>query len=214
MLREKITSLKKAVLAYADLVEGMLDKSIRGILTTNKNLLEEVIEKDEPKSNDYDGLLDEICTNAIAQFEPKASDLRTILMILKMNNDLERIGDHAVNICESGLSLDEKPPEEIAAMAQKAAKMFKDSIAAFSDKNPALAVKVCRDDSAFDKLGDKILKELFPSTNHIKAVKQSLHFIRIAHNLERIGDLSTNICEDVIFILEGKVIKHHKEQKG
>jgi len=210
---EKITNLKREIIEYATLVEDMIDKSIKGLLKKEKESLIEVIESDEPKANDLEIKLDEMCTTMIAQYQPKAKGLRTILMILKINNDIERMGDLAVNISESSLFLIEnpqvKPLMDIPRMAKETIKMLKDSIDSFVMEDAKLARSVCERDSIVDNLRDQILRELItymsadPST-----IERSLHLIRISNNLERIADLSTNFGEGVIFMVEGKVIKH------
>jgi phosphate transport system protein len=214
VLEERIIALRKEIIEYATLAENMIDKSISGLLKKDNALLAEIIGKDEPRANDIEIFLDELCTTMIAQYQPKARDLRAILMALKMNNDLERVADHAVNISESGLFLIEsrpvKPLIDIPRMAEISIKMLKDSITSYINEDAALAHNVCERDSIVDGLGDKILRELItimgadPTT-----IERSLHLLIIARNLERIADLSTNICEDVIFMVEGKIIKHH-----
>ena len=213
MFVEKMNELKHRVVEYSRLVENMIDESIKGLLEKNEELLRDVIEKEEPQSNDYDRELDELCTTMIAQFEPVAKDLRTVVMILKMNKDLERMADHAVNISESGLFIIVRPLvvslEDIEHMAETASRMLKDSMDAFVNENVALAKSVCERDVIVDGLGDKILEEMtdFMRNEH-DGIKRTLHVMRIAHNLERIADLATNISEEVIYIVEGKDIKH------
>jgi phosphate transport system protein len=216
MLTEKMAELKHRLIEYATLVEGMINKSIKGLLEKDENLLEDVIEREEPKANNYDREIDETCTALIAQFEPMAKDLRTVVTILKMNKDLERMADHAVNISESSLFLIArplvKPLDDVRSMAKTAAMMLKDSIDAFVHENVALARDVCNRDDFVDTIGEKILDDM---ANFIRekrdGIRRSLHIMRIAHNLERVADISTNICEEVIYIVEGKDIKHHKE---
>ena len=219
MLVEKINDLKRRLIEYATLVESMIDKSIKGLLDRNETLFWEVMKRDEPKANQFDREIDETCTVLIAQFEPVARDLRTVLMILKMNNDLERMADHTVNISESGLFLIArpflKPLNNIPVMAQIAANMLKDSISAFINDDPNLARSVLNLDNQVDDLADKLLEEAssFMRAEH-DGIKRSLHLMRIAHNIERIADLSTNICEEVIYIVEGKYIKHTKDNES
>ncbi len=215
MLKVKINDLKRELIIFATQVEYMIEKSIKGLLERKRELLLEVIEHDEPKANSLELELDELCTGLIAQFEPKAKELRIILMIAKMSNDFERMGDHAVNIAESSLFLIErpsvKPLTDLPKMAELTIKMLKDSTVSFINEDFKLAGNVCERDGMVDELEDQILKELIsfmrsdPST-----IECSLHLIRISGNLERIADLSTNICEDVIFVAKGKVIKHHR----
>lgn len=219
MFDEKLPLLRGELIAYATLVEHMIDKSIRGLQEKDKELLREVIEKDEPKANETEIVLDELCTTMIAQYEPRAGDLRTVLMILKMNNDLERVADHAVNISESGIFLIEQPPVkpliDIPKMADLAVSMLKDSITAFINADAALAQNVCERDSIVDMLAGQVLRELIVyMTGDPATIERSIHLLTISRNLERIADLSTNICEDVIFMVEGKVIKHHFCQPG
>jgi len=217
MLQEKLIELKQRIVEYSSLVEEMIEKSIKGLLEKEKELLLEVIEKDEPKANDFEIELDEYCATLIAQYEPKAKDLRTILMILKMNNDLERVGDLSVNICESSLFLIErplvKPLIDIPRMAQETIGMLKDSIDAFIGEDVKLAKNVCERDNIVDGLREQIIRGLFTfMISDNSTIERSMHLVRIAHNLERIANLSTNISEDVIFMVEGKIIKHHKDE--
>jgi len=215
MLEDKINSLKRELMEYAGLVESMVEKAIRGLLQKQRELLTQVIEEDEPKANDREIQLDELCISLIAQYQPEAKNLRTILMILRMNNDLERMADHAVNISQAGLFLIERPPVkpwlDIPRMADVTVKMVKDSVTAFIDEDPELAKKVCERDSTVDALRDQVLRELITfMTSDPATIERSLQVMRASTNLERIADLSTNICEDVIFMTQGKVIKHHK----
>ncbi|MEO0295915.1 MAG: PhoU domain-containing protein, partial [candidate division WOR-3 bacterium] len=109
MFEQKLEELKKEIINYAFLVEKMIEKSITGLLEKREELLKEVIEKDEISANELEIKIDELVVTIIAKYEPKGKDLRMVLMILKINNDLERMADHAVNICESALFLIERP---------------------------------------------------------------------------------------------------------
>ncbi len=217
MIEEKIHELKTELIEYSALVVSMVENCIKGLVEKKENLLCDVIKKQEPRANDYEISLDEMCTTYIVKYQPKAKDLRTILMILTMNNDLERIADHAVNISQSALYLIEqpfvKPLIDIPRMADTVIKMLNDGVNAFVHEDSNLANQVCARDNEVDALRDQILRELItymisdPST-----IERSLHLIRVSKDLERIADLSTNICEEVIFLVEGKVIKHHFEE--
>lgn len=214
---ERINELKQRLTEFATLIENMIVKSTDGLLKKKRNLLLEVMEKDELKANDFEIEIDEICTNLIAQFAPKAVDLRTILMVMQMNNDLERMGDLAVNICQSSIFLIErplvKPLIDIPRMAQETISILKDSIDSFIKEDASLAKHVCERDDVIDNLRDQILRELVTfMTSDPTTVERSIHLMRISNNLERIADLSTNICEDVIFMVNGRVIKHHKDE--
>jgi len=217
MLKEKLNELKKKLIEEANLAQDMVKKSIEGLIKKRREILEKVIKEYEPKMNELEIELDELCTNLIALYQPEAGNLRTILMILKMNNDLERIGDLAVNISESVLFLIEKPPVkpliDIPRMAEESIDMLKNAINSFINKDAKLAKSVCEKDSVVDNLRDQILRELITyMSSDSSTIERSIHLIRISRCLERIADLSTNICEDVIFMTEGKIIKHHKDE--
>jgi phosphate transport system protein len=216
MLGEKIIALKKSLTEFASLIENILEKSSKGLLQKEKELLSTVINDDEPKTNDLEIEIEEQCISLLARYQPEAKDLRTILMILKMNNDLERMGDLAVNICESALFLIERPKVkpliDLPRMAQETRQMVRDAITAFIDEDAKLAQSVCEWDNIIDNLREQTLRELITyMTSDATTIQRSLHLMRVSHNFERIADLATNICEDVIYIVEGQVIKHHRD---
>ena len=213
VLDERLSELRKSLVELATLVEHMISSSINGLVKRDRELLDAVIHIDEPKANDLDIRLDELCTSLIAQYQPMAKDLRTILMVFKMNEDLERMADHTVNISQSSLRLLEtpavKPLVDIPEMAAVAAQMVTDSITAFINEDQALANLVCERDNIIDRLRDKTFMELIDLMRADPYnIPRCLDLMRIARNLERIADLSTNLCEEVIFMVEGKIIKH------
>lgn len=218
IIERKIEEVKEKLIEFSEIVKGMLKKSIKGLVERDERLLKEVIEEDEMKCNDLEIEIDEMCIHIIAQFEPRAKHLRTIFLALKMNNDLERMGDHAVNISQSGLFLISKPQVkpllDIPRMAEEVSKMLEDSLKSFVNEDAALAKSVCERDDIIDDYREQIVRELItymvsdPST-----IERALHLIRISGNLERIADLTTNICEDVIFMVKGELMKHHKTIK-
>lgn len=218
MLAQKIVILREKLFNQASLVEEMVAKSVRALIEKNESLAKEIIEKDEPKINDLEIEIEEEAINLMALYQPEASDLRTLVMIIKINNDLERIGDHAVNIAERALNLISKPLIkpliDIPRMAEKSCKMLKESLDAFANNDDKLAVRVCKSDSEVDALLDQITRELLtymmedPST-----INRALDLILISRNLERIGDLATNIAEDAVFAAKGDIIKHHKQDE-
>ena len=215
MLREKITELKHLLIQDAGLVEDMISRSMRGLLEKNADMLYQVVKNQEPRVNAYDLSIDELSVQTIAQFEPVARDLRLVIMIIKMNKDLERMADHAVNISESGLYLIANPfvgsYSDLPSMGESTIAMLKDAINAFVNEDVALAQAVCSRDNIVDDAGDRILKELTVVMRGKKdIIPRALALMRIAHNLERIADLSTNIAEEVVYIVEGRDIKHFK----
>ncbi len=213
MLKQSLDALKEKLMESASLVEGMIEKSISGLTNKDEALLSEVIEQDEPMENDLEIQIDEACICLIARYQPQAKDLRTILMVLKMNNDLERMADEAVNISESALFLidrpEVKPLIDIPRMADEAAKMLKDSLKALMDEDIPLAHAVCDRDDIVDGLRDQILRELITyMTSDPSVIEPAMRLIRISRSLERIADLATNVSEDVIYMSEGKLIRH------
>ncbi len=218
MFEEQLADLRHELAGCATFVEQMIERSIQGLLHNDRKLLEQVVERDEPKANDCENRLDELCLNLIAKYQPRARDLRTTLMALEMNKDVERMADHAVNIAEDGLFLIErprvKPLIDIPKMAQVATGMVRDSINSFLTEDAKLAKSVCERDNIVDDLKERIVKELVVfMTDDPSTIERSIHLLNIAKNLERVADLATNVGEDVIFMVEGRVIKHHKEEK-
>jgi phosphate transport system protein len=218
MFEEKMANLKRELVAYAGLVEAMIEKAVKGLLERDPDRFQDVIDNDEERVNRYEVEIDELGTALIAQHEPKAKDLRTILMIMKMSNDLERMGDHAVNIAQSGQYLIErplvKPFIDVPRMSGLTISMLKDSIVSFINEDADLAKSVCERDNEVDGLRDQLFRELVTyMVSDSKTIERALHLTRVAGNLERIADLSTNICEDVIFMVKGEVIKHHQAEE-
>ncbi len=218
MLSEKLNLLKRDIVDFAAVIEKMVKNGIEGLLRKDKQMLQEIIDVLEVKANNYDVQIDAACTNLIAQYEHKARDLRMTLMILKMGNDLERMGDHAVNIAQSALYLVDrplvKPFLDLPRMSELVNEMLRDAINAFINWDSKLGKAVCERDDAVDALRDQILRELISyMTADPGTIERAMHLIRIARDLERIADLTTNIGEEVLYMVDGRVIKHHVEEK-
>ena len=215
MLEDKLNALKGLVVKEASLAKEMVKKSVDGLLRKDKGLLLEVIEKDEPAMNKLDIEVEEECVYTVALYQPKAKHLRTVFTVLKMNKDLERIGDLAVNIAQSALFLIERPQVkpfiDVPRMASEVLGMLSDAIDSFVNEDAKLAKSVCERDDLIDALRDQILRELITyMASEPSVIERAMHIIRVARCLERIGDLTTNIAEDVVFMVEGRVIKHGK----
>lgn len=215
MLPERLNNLKGTIIQFSAHIERMIDKAVGGLVTRNEDLLLDLINQDEPKANRFELDIDEDCTNLIAQFQPMARDLRTLLVIHNMNSTLERMGDHTVNIARDSNELIKrnpiKPFIDIPYMGELVRGMLADVIQSFINEDPQLAMEVCRRDSIVDGLRDQILRELITfMTENPSIISGCINILRIAENLERIADLATNIAEDTIFMLQGRVIKHHK----
>ncbi|MBN1150052.1 phosphate signaling complex protein PhoU [candidate division WOR-3 bacterium] len=214
MLHEKIETLHEKIISFSSLIELMIVKSFSGLTSINTAILKEVIENLEKQANLKDVEIEEFGAQTIAQFSPKASDLRKVLMIMEMNSDLERIGDHAVNIAQHALFLVDKPKlkdyDDLEKMKEDVLFMFKNSIKAFIREDISLAREVCAKDDEVDDRKDKIIKELIDiMLSDPASIERALKMINITHDLERIADLSTNISEEVVFIFQGKIIKHN-----
>jgi phosphate transport system protein len=213
MLESHVTELKEQLLYMASIVERMIGESIDSLVERDEAMARRVIDEEEPKVNDLEIKIDEMCINFLALYQPEASDLRMITMVMRINNDLERLGDHAVNIAERAISLMTKPPVkpliDIPVMAKKSVDMVRDSLNSFTKADPELAADVRSRDDEVDDLKDQITRDLVayiksdPST-----VERALELILIARHLERIADLATNIAEDVIFMVKGESVKH------
>jgi phosphate transport system protein len=210
--------LKARLVTYARFVQEMIRKSKRALTEGRPGLLDEIIDVDEPRANDHEMDLEEQSTSLIAQHQPMAKDLRTILMVLRITNDLERIADHAVNIAEAARdNLDGTPPppdRELLRMFEETILMVDCAIRAFIGEDAGLGQRVCETDNTVDSLATDILERLSTAmTNDTRTIPRNLATLKIAANLERIADLSTNIGEDVIYMTEGRVIKHHREEE-
>jgi phosphate transport system protein len=214
----QLDALKARLVAYARFVEDMIEKSRKALVARDPETLREIIEVDEPKANTFEMDLEEECTSLIAQHQPMARDLRTMLMILRITNDLERIGDHAVNIAEAVRDHLAGTPflsdQALVRMFQETTLMVDCAIRAFIEEDAALGQHVCETDTTVDSLANEILERLSTSmTQDPSRIPQSLSLLKVAGNLERVADLSTNIGEDVIYMTEGRVIKHHRQEE-
>ena len=215
---EEITNLKKLLLEMASFVEEMIAKSTKALKERNMIIAEEVIKSDD-KINKMEIEIDKLCIKILALYHPEAEDLRTVTMIMKINNDLERIGDHAVNISEKAIYLADKPPVkpliDIPKMAEKAMEMLRESLDSFVNKNEDLAVQVCRKDDEVDLLETQVIRELITyMIADPTVIDRAIYLILVARDLERVADLTTNIAEDTFYIASGKVLKHHAMEEG
>jgi phosphate transport system protein len=219
MLKEQIIELKKQIASQANNVEKMIDHCINGFLKNDKKLLKQVINEDENNINKNEVKIEKLYTDIFVRHQTEAKDLRTVLMISKMNIDLERVADQCVNIAESALFLIDKPLVkplvDIPRMSEIAKNMLGDSINSFINEDENLAKNVCKRDENVDILNEQIMRELITyMSSDPKTIERSLHLIRISHNIEKIADLATNIAEEAVYVVNGKIIKHHRLEKG
>ncbi|MCH8029008.1 MAG: phosphate signaling complex protein PhoU [Candidatus Dadabacteria bacterium] len=193
--------------------EEMIAKSVRALKEKSAAMAREVIETDE-RVDEMEIEIDNSCIRILALYQPEAKDLRTVLMVLKINNELERIGDHAVNIAEQAVYLADKPSVkpliDIPRMAEYAIVMLKNSLDSFVNKNSDLAVEVCKKDDDVDDLYEQVIRELVTyMLEEPTTIERALSLILVGGNLERVADLATNIAEDTYYIVQGKTMKHH-----
>ncbi len=212
-LEDEISKLKKMLFEMATSIEEMIAKSIKALKDSNMIMAEEVI-KSDAKINRMEIEIDEQCIRILALQHPEAEDLRTVTMIMKINSELERIGDHAANIAEKAIYLADKLPVkpliDIPRMADKAIEMLQESLDAFVNKDAELAVAVCKKDDEVDALEPQIVRELITyMISDPQTIDRALTLILIARDIERVADLATNIAEDTYYIASGKTLKHH-----
>ena len=213
---DELKDLRQKLLQMADTAQEMIGLAMKALVERKKELTDKVFEL-EDTVNHLEIEIEEEVLRLLALRQPIAGDLRLLTAILKINNDLERVGDQAVNISETVLFLLKEPPLkpliDIPQMALLAQKMIKNSLEAFVHDDSKLAQQVCKDDDEVDRLNSQLFRELLTyMIEDPKNITRALDLILISRNLERIADHATNISEDVIFIVEGKNIKHHIQE--
>jgi phosphate transport system protein len=213
-LEGKIAELKQQLFTMAGIVEEMVANSVKALVNKDSALAEQVAGPDEDRVNRLEVENEDAAINLMALYQPEASNLRTIVMIIKVNNDLERLGDHAVNIAQAAQFLMArpavKPLVDVPKMAEYAIAMLKDSLDSFTRNDAELARSVCGRDTIVDELNDAVKQDLAKVMSADAAtIDRALKLMLVSLNLERIADLATNVAEDVIYIATGQVIKHH-----
>ncbi len=213
LFEEELKQLKEKLLEMSSLVEAALSGSMKALMDRDKKMAQTVVREDDAV-NMLEIAIDDLCLRFLALHQPQAGDLRFVAASMRINNELERMGDLAVNIAQRALDLFKvlpiNPPADIPKMAEASQGMLKDSINAFINNDPELARAVCVRDDVVDKLNRQVFSELLQvMCKDPKAAERSMEMILVAKNLERIADLATNVCEDVIYMVNGKVIKHH-----
>ncbi|HEX6807210.1 MAG TPA: phosphate signaling complex protein PhoU [Gemmatimonadaceae bacterium] len=216
---EQLDLLKQRLLDMSERAEALVDVAVDALLRRDIGKADVVISGDR----ELDALEIEIEQLAIALLalqQPMARDLRFIIGAIKISNDLERVGDHAVNIAQSALRLNDMrsiitPDPEIEDMARRARAMLSDALDAFVRADGTLGRDVCKRDDQVDALHDSLFRILLthmledPTT-----ISAALELFLVSRNLERVADLATNIAEDAVYLAEGKTIKHHLEDRS
>jgi phosphate transport system protein len=211
-LDKELGELRVDLLKMASMVEEGLDKAMQALNKRDGVLASSVIDRDD-EINAMENLIDQQCLKLLALKQPMAIDLRYITMAMKINLGLERIGDQAVNIAERTLLLKEDAlimrPLGLNRLAGISEQMLRDSMEAFVDRDVKLAESVIERDDDADSVYLRLVCDILEHmTEDPTFIEQGVHFTVIAHNLERVADQATNICEDVVYMVEGRVIKH------
>ena len=215
--QKELAQLKDNLLKMAAFVEETIRYSIAALMDRDSEMIKRAMEK-EDEINAMENAIDEICLKLLALRQPLATDLRFITSAMKIVTDLERMGDQAINIVERAASLNQepqlKPYIDIPRMAEIAQTMVKDVLDAFVNSDSKLARSVCERDDLVDGLKDQVFRELLTyMISDSKAITRAVHLIIVSRCLERIADHATNIAEDVIFMADALVIKHHAYEK-
>jgi len=215
-MKNEIEKLKKKLLALSSQVEQQLWLSVKSLKERDGETARRVIDHDyEIDKDEVD--VEEDCLKILALHQPVAIDLRFIVTAFKINNDLERIGDLSVNIAERSEFLARHTPVSVPfdfdRMAEKTQSMLRDSIGALVNLDCALAYRVCRSDDEVDAMN----KEMYDQVKqgilaHPEDIESLIHLLSVSRHLERIADHTTNIAEDVIYMVEGRIIRHKTEE--
>ncbi len=211
-LQREITNLKKSILTLGAKVEECVREAVKSFLERDRELAEKVIVADE-EIDRTEVRIEEDCLKVLALYQPVAVDLRFLVAVLKINNDLERIGDQAVNIAQRAIRMDAKSQRcgslHIPVIAAKTQAMLKKSLDALVNSDAVLAREVCAADDEVDDLNLQTLREVRGCImEKPETVKDALRHLEVSRQLERTADLATNIAEDVIYMIEGEIIRH------
>jgi phosphate transport system protein len=209
---EELEALKQTLLAMGGLVEDQIRHVMQALVDRNDALASEVIERDR-QVNAYDVEVDAQCVELLALHQPAAGDLRFITTAMKIVTDLERIGDQAVNIAQRVIELNAepqlKPYIDLPRMAERAQAMVKESLDAFVARDTELARRVRAEDDEVDALKEQIFRELLTfMMEDPRSIPRAIRLILISRCMERVADHATNIAEMVIYLVEGKMVRH------
>lgn len=211
-LQKELQKLKKRILSLGTMVEERVRMAIKAVETRDEKLAKRIIEMDR-EIDEIEVEIEEECLKILALHQPVAVDLRFIAAVIKINNDLERIGDQAVNIAERVVSIARRPqvtvPFDYKLMPEKTETMLKESLDALVNLDVDLAYMVCLKDDEVDDMNREIydkVKEAIRS--HPDRVGYMINLLLVSRHLERIADLTTNIAEEVIYLIEGEITRH------
>ena len=214
----ELEQLKAKLLEMSALVESAVYRSVQGVVEKNEDLAQQVL-KNEGRINQLEIEIDDLAISLLALQAPLAADLRLVTAAIKINNDLERMGDLSVSIAQSALALIRepliRPLIDIPHIAGLAQGMVRKSLDSFVNRDAELARSVLASDDAVDNMRTASYHELmsFMESNP-QQIRQALYLLSVIRNLERIADHATNVAEDVLFLVKGIDVRHHNEERA
>lgn len=215
--QQELEALKEQLLLMGGRAEAIVGKAVEALERRDADLARTVFE-DDRLIDRMENEIEERCAGLFATQQPMAGDLRFLMSALKISNDLERVGDHAVNIAGSATRLAGRVGRdslgEIPRLAQLARQMLHEALDAFVRRDPVSARSLVRSDDAVDTLNRQVFRELLGyMIEEPAAIPGAMELILVSRNLERVADLATNVAEEVVFIAEARIIKHHAEEE-
>jgi phosphate transport system protein len=209
----EVDRLIEDLIAFGEGIEDQLNIAVNALFDRDNSSARRVIRNDLDL-DEVEVEVEEECLKLLALHQPLATDLRQIISVLKINHDLERVGDHASNIGQRVIDLDALPaieyPEQIIEMSKQARLMLRMSLLSFVESDKMLTQGVFEMEDELDALHEKIFKKLVKAIQkNPEATEQYLLLLSVCKQLERVGDLSSNIAEDVVYLMSGDIVRHH-----
>ncbi len=209
-----LQQIQDELLVLGSMVEKSIDRSVLALKIRELPLSKTVIDDDD-LIDDLRNKIEEKCISVIATQNPMAGDLRTVISVLYIAEELERMGDYAEGIAKISLSIGKepmlKPLVDIPRMAEKSSKMLSRSLDALVNRDEQLAIQVCRDDNEVDELYNQVYRELLTfMISDPKTIERATYLLWVSHNIERIADRATNISERVLYLITGKIFDIHE----
>jgi phosphate transport system protein len=211
----ELDQLRTMLVRMGSLVEEQIDCGVKALVDADLSLAKVVMERDK-KVDEFDNAIDQKCMSIFALSQPVAVDLRLLMAALKINNELERIGDIAVNLAERVAPLaqhsDLVRSASLREMAEAAREMVRSAIDSFVNNDPSLARKVLESDDFVDKMDREVFAQMIKAMKEApELVEAASHIMILSRHIERLADHATNIAEDVVFLVNAKIVKHHAE---
>jgi len=214
-LQRELVQVRSELVSQFGLVEQMLQLAVRALMERRSDFVSQVIDADE-EVDQAEIRIEEECLKLLALHQPVATDLRWLITVVKVNSDLERMADLACNIAERAKSLDLFPlfpvPEEMSEMVVASTEMVRNALDAFVEGDTRKAAAVIRRDDQVDKLNRTIIDQLHEiMKDDPEQIEPAIHCFSASRHLERIGDLAENISEEVIYLVDGEIVRHQHE---